>query len=50
LVYGTDEYRMAVLEANEAALKLINTIDGLEYSTNGDGLIVINEESLERAK
>ena len=50
LVYGTNEYREAVINANDEALKLIDTIDGLQYSVNDDGLIIIDEESLERAK
>jgi hypothetical protein len=31
-------------------MELINTYEGLEYSIGKDGLIVIDEESLERAK
>ncbi|MBR6516156.1 MAG: hypothetical protein IKT40_04800 [Bacilli bacterium] len=42
LVYGTNEYREAVINANDEALKLIDTIEGLEYSVNDDGLIIID--------
>ena len=48
---GTVEYREKVLEANEAALKLIQTIDGLSYSINAETkLIELNEEAWEDAQ
>jgi hypothetical protein len=42
LVYGTLEYRAAAIEANDAALALINTLDGLQYSVDDNGLIIID--------
>ena len=50
LVYGTDEFREAVINANDEALKLIDTVEGLEYSIDDDGLIIIDQESLDKAK
>lgn len=50
LIEGTDEYKAAVLEANDAALKLIQTVQGLSYSINDQGLIEIDEDSLARAQ
>jgi hypothetical protein len=49
LTKGTAEYREGILKANEAAMELINSTKGLEYSVNSDGLIEIDEASLERA-
>ena len=37
-----DAFREAVINANDEALKLIDTIEGLEYSVNDDGLIIID--------
>lgn len=52
LTKGTEEYRDALNEANEAALSLIksgNLIRGKDYDiTNGE--IIINQESLDTAK
>ena len=47
---GTLEYREAVLKANEAAMELLNTYDNLQYTVDADGLIIIDEDSLNRAK
>lgn len=50
---GTEEWRDALLEANEAAVDIINTASGLSgedirdlYSRNSDGLIEFNREGL----
>lgn len=48
LTKGTVEYKEAVLKANEAAMKLLNTNEGLTYSIGDDGLIIIDEDSLEK--
>ena len=50
LTRGTDEYREAVLQANEAAMELLNTYDNLTYEIDADGLIKIDESSLAEAK
>jgi hypothetical protein len=50
LVKGTDEYKETVIKANEEALKLLDTYKDLEYEVTADGLIIINEQSLEDAK
>jgi hypothetical protein len=47
---GTLEYREAVLKANEAAMELLNTYEGLTYSVGADGLITIDEQSLNDVK
>ena len=47
---GTMEYRDAVLKANDSVLELINSNQNLKYTVNEDGLIVLDEESLEEAK
>ena len=47
---GTLEYREAVLQANEAAMELLNTYEGLTYSVGADGLITIDEQSLNDIK
>lgn len=47
---GTLEYREAVLKANESAMQLLDTYENLEYTVDTDGLIVINEASLEQAR
>ena len=52
LTKGTEEYRDALNEANEAALSLIksgNLIRGKDYDIT-DGEIIINQESLNAAK
>lgn len=50
---GTEEWRDALLEANEAAVDIINTASGLSgedirnlYSRNADGLIEFDEQGL----
>lgn len=50
LIKGTDEFRKALVDANEEAYKLIKQYDNLQYSVDDDGLIVIDENSLERVK
>ena len=50
MTQGTLEYREAVLKANEAAMELLNTYDNLQYTVDADGLIIIDEDSLNRAK
>lgn len=51
LVQGTDAYRLAVQEANEAARELIDNYEGVEYTFNANtGLIEIDEESLAAAQ
>lgn len=50
LTKGTLEYREAVLKANESALELLNTYSDLKYTTDENGLIVIDEESLKQEK
>ena len=47
---GTLEWREAIANANDEALKLLETYDNLEYSINNDGLIEIDEESLQKAQ
>ena len=51
---GTEEWRNALLEANEAAVNVLNTASGLSgedirdlYSRNSDGLIEFNKEGLQ---
>lgn len=51
---GTEEWRDALLEANKAAVDIINTASGLSgedirdlYSRNSDGLIEFNKEGLQ---
>lgn len=51
---GTEEWRDALLEANEAAVNVLNTTSGLSgedirdlYSRNSDGLIEFNKEGLQ---
>lgn len=51
---GTEEWRDALLEANEAAVNVLNTASGLSgedirdlYSRNSDGLIEFNKEGLQ---
>ena len=50
LTYGTVEFQEAILRANEEAMKLIDTYEGLEYTVGADGLIIIDEDSLTKAK
>ena len=50
LTKGTEEYEDAILKANEAAMDLLNSYEGLQYTINSDGLIVIDETSLQQAK
>ena len=46
LTEGTTEFKQAIVEANEQALKLIETYDGLLYTIDSSGLIKIDEGSL----
>lgn len=46
LTKGTNEWREAIIEANEKALELINNYEGLEYTIDENGLINIDEDSL----
>jgi hypothetical protein len=49
---GTIEFYQAVIKANEEAKKLIDTLDliaGKDYTINADGMIEIEEDSLEKA-
>lgn len=50
LTKGTKEYQQAVIEANESAMALIEAHEGLAYSVNNEGLIEIDQESLEAAE
>jgi hypothetical protein len=51
LVKGTAEYKEAVFNANEEALKLIDTYKGLKYEVDDDsGLIIIDQDALDEAK
>ena len=50
LTRGTDEYNEAIKAANEEATKLLDTYEGLQYTVDDDGLILIDEASLEAAK
>ena len=50
LTKGTTEYTEALIKANDEAYALIDKYDNLKYSVNSDGLIVIDEKSLEQAK
>jgi hypothetical protein len=42
LTKGTEEYKNAIREANNEAVKLINTHKNLKYEINDDGLIEID--------
>ena len=48
LTRGTVEFREKVLEANSAAMQLINTMEDVQYTIDSDGLIRIDEGELER--
>lgn len=50
LTKGTLEYEEAVLKANESAMELIKTYKDIDYTVDSDGLIIINETSLQAAK
>ena len=50
LTKGTVEYREAIVSANQEALKLIENHKNLKYSINSEGLIVIDEKSLQEAQ
>ena len=50
LVKGTLEYKEAVMKANEAALALIESHEGLAYTVDSDGLIQIKDEDLQAAQ
>ncbi len=50
LTEGTTEYKEKLLEANAAALELIQNYNNLKYSINNEGLIEIDEESLKQAQ
>lgn len=54
---GTDEWRDALLEANDAAIDVINNASGLSgediknlYSRNADGLIEFDRDKLDKAQ
>lgn len=47
LTKGTVEYKEALVKANEEALKLIQKYDDIKYERDADGLIKINEASLD---
>jgi hypothetical protein len=50
LTKGTEEYEEAILKANESTIKLLDTYKDLEYTINDEGLIIIDEFSLQEAK
>lgn len=50
LTEGTTEYKEKLLEANSAALELIQNYDNLKYSISDEGLIKIDKESLKQAQ
>ena len=50
LTEGTTEYKEKLLEANAAALELIQNYNNLKYSINSGGLIEIEEDSLKQAQ
>ena len=50
LTKGTLEYKEAILKANEAAIQLLNTYDDLTYTTDEDGLITIDQNSLAKVQ
>ena len=50
LTAGTLEYREAVLKANEASMALLDQYKDLKYEIDKDGLIIIDESSLEEVK
>ena len=50
LTKGTEEYKDAVRNANNEAIKLLNTYKNLKYEINDEGLIVIDETDLLNAK
>ena len=50
LTAGTAEFREGVLNANAEALKLIETVEGLQYTVDENGLINIDQASLEKAQ
>lgn len=50
LTKGTEEYEAAVIKANEASMELLKTYKDLAYTVDSDGLIVIDQESLDEAK
>ena len=50
LVKGTIEYQEAVNKANEAALALIDSNEDLQYTIDSNGMIQIDEQSLQDAQ
>ena len=50
LTEGTEEFEQAILDANDQAMKLLDTYKDLEYTIDENGLIIIDEESLKEAK
>ena len=50
LVKGTLEYQEAVMKANEAAMALIDSNEDLQYTIDSDGIIQIDEESLQASQ
>lgn len=47
LTKGTIEYKEALVKANEEALNLINKYDNIKYERDVNGLIQINQDSLD---
>ena len=43
LTKGTDEYRDAVLKANDATIELLKKYEDLHYTVNEDGLIILDD-------
>lgn len=50
LTRGTDEYTEAVLRANQAAEKLLDNNPNLSFSVGSDGLITIDNDSIQAAQ
>ena len=46
LTKGTDEYREAIIKANDATIELLSQYEDLQYSINEEGLIVLDETTL----
>lgn len=50
LTRGTKEYNAAVIKANEATMELLHSYENLTYTINDEGLIVLDEASLQEAQ
>ena len=50
LTKGTVEYREAVMQANEEAMKLLATNADMQYTIDENGIIQINEDDLKKAQ